>query len=214
VRGKVWVELSVNRLGTNLLQGLVNDITERKRAEAAARELAERDPVTGLLNRRGIDAALVQVLERPIESRERPALLQIDLDRFKAVNDTHGHDAGDHVLRAVARVLEKAVRRSDFVGRSGGDEFQVILTGVERESIALEVANKIISGVAQPIDVGDGRFVRIGASIGIALGSGEYESPASFLRRADEAMYEVKQTGRGCARIAAAAPAQGDSAAA
>jgi diguanylate cyclase (GGDEF)-like protein/PAS domain S-box-containing protein len=210
-RGKIWVELSVNRLGTNLLQGLVNDITERKRAEVAARELAERDPVTGLLNRRGIDAALVQVLERPIESRARPALLQIDLDHFKAVNDTHGHDAGDHVLRAVARVLEKAVRRSDFVGRSGGDEFQVILAGVERESIALEVANKIIAGVAQPIDVGGAQFVRVGASIGIALGSGEYEPPASFLRRADEAMYEVKQTGRGCARVAAAAAVQADS---
>jgi len=154
------------------------------------------------------------VLERPIELRARPALLQIDLDHFKAVNDTHGHDAGDNVLRAVARVLERAVRRSDFVGRSGGDEFQVILAGVERESIALEVANKIIAGVAQPIDVGGGAFVRVGASIGIALGSGDYEEPASFLRRADEAMYEVKQTGRGCARVAAAAAKAGDSAAA
>ena len=214
-RGKIWVELSVNRLGPNLLQGLVNDITERKRAEVAARELAARDPVTALLNRRGIDAALVQVLERPIESRARPALLQIDLDHFKAVNDTHGHDAGDHVLRVVARVLERAVRRSDFVGRSGGDEFQVILAGVERESIALDVANKIIADVAQPIDVGGGAFVRVGASIGIALGSGEYEEPASVLRRADEAMYEAKQAGRGCARVAAAAVAKsGDSAAA
>jgi diguanylate cyclase (GGDEF)-like protein/PAS domain S-box-containing protein len=204
-RGKVWVELSVNRLGPNLLQGLVNDITERKRAEVAARELAARDPVTALLNRRGIDAALLQVLERPVESRERPALLQIDLDHFKAVNDTYGHDAGDQVLRAVARVLERAVRRSDFVGRSGGDEFQVILAGVEKEATALSVANKIIAGVAQPIDVGGGVFVQVGASIGIAMGNGEHEDPASFLRRADEAMYEAKQNGRGCARIAAAA---------
>ncbi|MEO8061205.1 MAG: diguanylate cyclase [Pseudomonadota bacterium] len=214
-RGKVWVELSVNRLGPNLLQGLVNDITERKRAEVAARELASRDPVTSLLNRRGIDAALVQVLERPIESRARPALLQIDLDHFKSVNDTHGHDAGDHVLRVVARVLERAVRRSDFVGRSGGDEFQVILAGVEKTSVALDIANKIIAEVAQPVDVGGGNLVRVGASIGIAMGSGEYEAPASFLRRADEAMYEAKQSGKGCVRVAAAAAAEpGDSAAA
>jgi len=215
VRGTVWVELSVNRLAPNLLQGLVSDITERKRAEVAARELAARDPVTGLLNRRGIDAALVQVLERPIESRARPALLQIDLDHFKAVNDTHGHDAGDHVLRAVARVLERSVRRSDFVGRSGGDEFQVILAGVEKAAIALEIADKIVAGIAQPIDTGGGDLVRVGASIGIAMGSGEYEQPASFLRRADEAMYEAKQAGRGCARLANAAHDEpGDSAAA
>jgi len=213
-RGKIWVELSVNRLGPNLLQGLVNDITERKRTEVAARELAARDSVTNLLNRRGIDAALVQVLERPLESRARPALLQIDLDHFKAVNDTHGHDAGDQVLRVVARVLERAVRRSDFVGRSGGDEFQVILAGVEQPATALEIANKIIAGIAQFIDIGDGVFVQVGASVGVAMGSGEYEAPASFLRRADEAMYEAKQSGRGCARLAVPAVAEPEDSAA
>ena len=201
-RGNIWVELSVNRLGQNLLQGLVNDITERKRTEVAARELAARDPVTGLLNRRGIDAALAQTFERDGAGRVRAALLQIDLDHFKAVNDTHGHDAGDQVLRAVAHVLERSVRRSDFVGRSGGDEFLVILAGVEHPAIALEIANKIIAGVGQPIDIGDGTHVLVGASIGIAMSNADYEPPALFLRRADEAMYEAKQAGRGCARLA------------
>ena len=110
-RGKVWVELSVNPLGPNLLQGLVNDITERKRAECAAHELAMRDSVTGLLNRRGLDGALNAALGAVSESKQL-ALLLVDLDYFKAVNDTFGHAAGDLVLREVANVLAQCVRRT------------------------------------------------------------------------------------------------------
>jgi diguanylate cyclase (GGDEF)-like protein/PAS domain S-box-containing protein len=195
-RGIVWVELSVNPIGSNLLQALVNDITDRKRAETAARELASRDTLTGVLNRRGFDAALVNVLAST-RGEVHFALLQIDLDHFKAVNDTHGHAAGDRVLREVARVFERKVRRSDIIGRLGGDEFSILLPGIENTAKAVEIANSIIAGVSEPIDIGGGVSARVGASIGIAFAVSAMETPASFLRRADIAMYGAKQDGRG-----------------
>jgi diguanylate cyclase (GGDEF)-like protein/PAS domain S-box-containing protein len=199
-RGVTWVELSVNPLGHNLLQGLLTDITERKRVEASARELASRDMVTGLLNRRGFDSAFANVLGA--QGLKHPlAVLQIDLDRFKAVNDTFGHEAGDRVLREVANVLERTVRRVDVVGRVGGDEFVVVLPGIENIARAQDIAADIIAGVSAPIVVGAGRHAEVGASIGIAYAEWPGESAASLLRRADAAMYEAKQSGRGRARV-------------
>jgi diguanylate cyclase (GGDEF)-like protein/PAS domain S-box-containing protein len=200
-RGKGWVELSVNPLGNNLLQALVNDITDRKRAESAARELASRDTLTGLLNRRGFDAALANLLAAT-RADTHFALLQIDLDRFKEVNDTYGHEAGDRVLREVARVFERTVRRSDVISRLGGDEFSILLPGIESAAKALEIANCIIAGVSEPIDIGDGLRAQVGASVGIAFAESAHETPASFLRRADIAMYGAKQDGRGRACVA------------
>ena len=208
-RGKAWVELSVNTLGPNLLQALVNDITDRKGQEIAARELASRDTLTGLLNRRGFDAALTSVLS-PSRPDAHVALLQVDLDHFKAVNDTYGHEAGDRVLREVARVFERAVRRTDFIGRMGGDEFAVLLPGIENVSRAKEIASSIIAGVSEPIDIGDGRSVHIGASVGIAFSGPAPETPESFLRRADIAMYGAKQDGRGRVCVAEL-PGEGES---
>ncbi len=196
-RGKFWVELSVNPLGPLLMQGLLNDITERKRAECAAHELASRDPVTGLLNRRGLDGALASLLNSSRPESRQLAVLLVDLDRFKAVNDTHGHAAGDLVLREVANVLGAAVRRSDVVGRLGGDEFVVLLPGVEGTQKAEQIAAAIISGVGRPIDLGNGDFAHVGASVGIALTGQVREPAAELLRRADVAMYAAKQAGRG-----------------
>ena len=196
-RGKVWVELSVNPLGPRLLQGLVNDITERKRAESAAHELAVRDSITGLLNRRGLDNALNTVLNSAIAESRQLALLLVDLDYFKAVNDTFGHAAGDLVLREVAGVLTRCVRRTDIVGRTGGDEFVVLLPGIEGPFKAEEIAQNIIAGLSKPIAVGDGKFAHIGASIGISITGLAREPAAALLRRADMAMYSAKQAGRG-----------------
>lgn len=206
-RGKIWVELSVNPLGPSLLQGLLNDITERKRAECAAHELAVRDSVTGLLNRRGLDNALSTMLQTAITESRQLAVLLVDLDYFKAVNDTYGHAAGDVVLREVANVLGQCVRRTDIVGRTGGDEFVVLLPGIEGPYKAEEIASNIIAGLNKPIAIGDGKFAHVGASIGISLTGLVREPPAALLRRADVAMYAAKQAGRGRALLGQTAAA-------
>jgi diguanylate cyclase (GGDEF)-like protein/PAS domain S-box-containing protein len=200
-RGKFWVELSVNPLGPNLLQGLLNDITERKRAECAAHELASRDSVTGLLNRRGLDSALGGLLNSARPEARQLAVLLVDLDYFKAVNDTFGHAAGDLVLREVASILSASVRRTDIVARIGGDEFVVLLPGIEGTQKAEAIATAIITGVRSPIHLGEGKMARIGASIGIAQTGQVRESAAELLRRADVAMYAAKQAGRGRALL-------------
>ncbi len=192
-----WIEISLNPVEDNMLQGVINDITERKRTELAAQQLATRDTLTGVLNRRGFDRSLAAAFERRTQERDlRLALLLIDLDYFKQVNDSYGHDAGDRVLCQVAAVLEQAVRRVDPVGRYGGDEFAVALVGVDGPATALHIANEIIAAIRQPIDLGQGRSAHIGASIGVALLSERDESPSGLLRRADAAMYAAKQAGR------------------
>ena len=155
-----------------------------------------RDSITGLLNRRGLDGALNAALASVSESKQL-ALLLVDLDYFKAVNDTFGHAAGDLVLREVASVLAQCVRRTDIVGRSGGDEFVVLLPGIEGAYKAEEIAANIIAGLHKPIAVGDGKFAHVGASIGIALTGPTREPAAELMRRADVAMYAAKQAGRG-----------------
>jgi diguanylate cyclase (GGDEF)-like protein/PAS domain S-box-containing protein len=197
-----WIEMSLTPVDSDMLQGVINDVTERKRAEITARLQATRDMLTGLLNRRGFDQALASCFER---HRREPgldlALLLIDLDFFKQVNDTHGHEAGDIVLRSVAALLEKTVRRTDQVGRLGGDEFAVLLPGVDDPAHAEQIAAAIIAGLQTPIAIGEGLEARIGGSIGITFAGGESDSLAAMLRRADEAMYAAKQAGRCQSRL-------------
>lgn len=198
-----WVELSLTPVSEHLLQGVINDVTARKRAEHAAQQMAVRDALTGLLNRRGLDLGLAAAFERLSHEPDLViAVLQVDLDFFKQVNDTYGHDAGDRVLRRVARVLEDAVRRTDLVARPGGDEFTVVLIGVDGVGKPEAIARQIIDRVNQPIDIGDGALAHVGASIGIALVGGTETSPVAALHRADEAMYAAKQGGRNTLRFA------------
>jgi diguanylate cyclase (GGDEF)-like protein/PAS domain S-box-containing protein len=198
-----WVELSLTPVGPHTLQGVINDITARKRTEHAAQQLAERDALTGQLNRRGLDLGLGAAFER---RRREPSLniavMQIDLDFFKQVNDTYGHDAGDIVLRHVATVLESAVRRTDLVARPGGDEFTLVLVGIDHPGKAEAIANQIIESLRPAIEIGGGVQVHVGASIGIAMADSAEASPTTVLRRADEAMYAAKQAGRNRARFA------------
>jgi diguanylate cyclase (GGDEF)-like protein/PAS domain S-box-containing protein len=198
-----WIELSVNPIGATILQGVLNDITERKRRELSSRRLATHDALTGLLNRRGIASNLSDLFNHSSPKRlSETALLQIDLDYFKQVNDTFGHEAGDRVLCHVARILEDCVRRSDIVGRHGGDEFLAVLIGVETPVKAQQIADSMIARISQPIDLGNGNCAHVGASIGIAIPTDRGDSADTVLRRADSAMYEAKQSGRAQARFA------------
>lgn len=170
------------------------DITERKLLEAQLRYQAYTDELTGLANR-------VQLVERlQAALRGQPddasvAVLYLDLDGFKAVNDRHGHEAGDVLLGAVGQRLRALVRPGDLVGRLGGDEFMVLLDGVEDAATAVDVGERIRAGMEEPFIVA-GQSVRIGASIGVALSGPGGESASAILRAADQALYHAKHGGR------------------
>ncbi len=201
--GSQWIEIVLTPLDDGSLQGLINDISHRKHSELSAQRLASRDTLTGLLNRRGFDSELQPMLaRRRRESDPLLALLMIDLDRFKQANDTHGHAVGDEVLRCVAAIIQRAVRRTDLVARLGGDEFTVALVSIDSVADAEQIARTIIDGIGKPMDLDNGITVQIGASIGVALVAESETSAVPALARADQAMYLVKQSGRGRARVA------------
>lgn len=192
-----WIHLTLSMIEDMAFQGVVNDITERKTAEVAARKTAMTDALTGLLNRLGFETKLRERLTKDYrQSGHGLALMLIDLDFFKQINDTYGHDAGDRVLISFSRLLESAVRKSDVIGRLGGDEFVILLDCIDQPEVLEKIARKIISGVAKPIDIGQGRLARVGSSIGVALFRGNAIDQEQLLKKADEAMYQAKRSGR------------------
>ena len=156
---------------------------------------AAHDPLTGLPNKTLMDDRLAMACERADREKTLAALLFIDLDGFKGVNDSHGHEAGDRVLVEVARRLEAGLRKVDTAARLGGDEFLVVLDGISSRADADTVAAKLIELVGQPIDVG-GEAVRIGVSIGIAVFPDDTRQVSDLVRLADGAMYAVKRAGK------------------
>lgn len=172
------------------------DITDRKRREARVRWRAEHDSLTGLCNRAQFEARLADAIRIAADSSALAAVLYLDLDGFKPVNDGLGHAAGDQVLQRVAKRIEAAVRGNDVVARLGGDEFAVLVEGLADSGDAARIAGKLVSSLAQPFDIGH-QPVTIGVSIGIALFPRDGASPETLLAAADGAMYEAKHQGRG-----------------
>lgn len=174
------------------------------RVEQHRRELqgvASHDGLTGLLNRRAFTEELTTELERSHRYGHLTALLLLDIDHFKRVNDTHGHPAGDAVLRAVAEQVTSAVRAIDRVGRWGGEEMAVLLPETD-EGPACRVAERIGALVAERSVVVDGAVIRVTASLGVAVSSSE--GPDELVRRADQALYHAKEAGRNRVVVAGA----------
>jgi diguanylate cyclase (GGDEF)-like protein/PAS domain S-box-containing protein len=180
------------------------DITQRKETEELLRHKAHSDPLTDLPNRALFYDRLVMVLTHSRRYQEEFALLYIDLDHFKAVNDTLGHAAGDELLIEVAHRLHLAVRESDTVARLGGDEFAVILPKVIGVGEAEEVANRIVKMLAEPYHLNAGS-AQISASVGISLYPAHGDEVEKLKRAADSALYEVKKGGRNAYRVFASA---------
>lgn len=177
-------------------RGSGNDLTERRRTQEQATRLARYDALTGLANRFQMSQALEKILDAPVEANRQCAILLLDLDRFKQVNDTMGHPAGDALLKQVSQRLERAVEKMGQVGRLGGDEFKVIVpTRVSHDSLA-ELARNIIHSLSQPYSI-DGQRVVIGASVGIAVAPDHGKNSEELIRNADLALYAAKDGGRG-----------------
>jgi diguanylate cyclase (GGDEF)-like protein/PAS domain S-box-containing protein len=170
----------------------LQDISERKRLEEHLRHLADHDPLTGLRNRRLFEHDLRLQVARSRRYREVAALMVIDLDDFKRVNDEHGHKVGDDTLRAVARALTRRLRETDLVARLGGDEFAVLLPHIDREGVTT-VVNSLTRAMPEwSVDVGD-TVLHCSASVGFAVIDQQTISADQALVEADRAMYAAKQ---------------------
>jgi len=172
------------------------DVTQRREHEEAMRRMAYRDPLTGLPNRISLGDRLGLEIAHARRNRESLALLYLDLDGFKEVNDALGHHAGDALLRGVAERLRRVLRGGDTVARLGGDEFVLVLPGISGADEARRVGQKILEALRVPFGF-EGRELSASASIGLALYPRDGEEPETLLRRADKAMYRAKQLGRG-----------------
>ena len=179
----------------NRLIGVQVDITERKLAEQRILHMANHDPLTGLANRTLLTDRLQQALLVNQRKQQSCALLFIDLDHFKQVNDTLGHNIGDQLLKHVSATLLSLVRKSDTVARLGGDEFVLLLPKIVDSSAAIQVANKIIRALSEAINIDDSSFI-ISPSIGISVSPHDGSDAETLLRNADIAMYRAKACGR------------------
>jgi len=176
------------------------DITALKEAEEEIRQMAHHDALTGLSNLRLFNDHITRAIARSRRREYQTAVLFIDLDDFKQVNDTLGHEAGDMVLVDVAKRLLTCVREVDLVARVGGDEFLVMLENVSNDRVE-EIGQRIVDHVSQPINVGD-EAVTVGTSIGAAFYPSNGEDAKALIKAADKAMYEVKKDTKGAVAFA------------
>lgn len=171
------------------------DITERVESEKQIRRMAHHDELTGLPNRAALEQHLRQRIDQCHTTGTRFAVLFLDLDKFKPVNDSYGHQAGDGILVNVAKRLKNCLREEDFVGRRGGDEFEIITGPLRSPNDARAIANKIVEVLNETFEV-QGHTVEIGASVGVALYPDDGVTAMDLVNAADAAMYNVKASGR------------------
>lgn len=194
----VPIELSLSEIvheDSRQFIGVIRHIGERKKAEERLQHLASHDPLTGLPNRGLFDDRLSHALALASRGDNLLGLLYIDLDGFKPINDTLGHEAGDVVLKVISQRLQGIVRNSDTVARIGGDEFNIIVENMTNDTLIHFIADRVRDSVAEPIDV-NGEEVQVTASIGLALYPRDGKDMAALVQKADQAMYSAKKLGK------------------
>jgi diguanylate cyclase (GGDEF)-like protein len=195
--GRVVERMEAKEEVDRRMNELATEVLVRKKAEEKIQHLANHDALTGLPSLRLGKDRLASAIANARRHKKKAAVMFIDLDGFKAVNDTLGHDVGDEVLKDVSERLLKSVREVDTVARIGGDEFTVVLTEIKTKEDAAVVAKKIIGNVSEPFVVGGGGAqTNIGASIGIAIFPDHGSSAEELVHRGDQAMYTVKREGK------------------
>ena len=193
------VEIYANPIsiqGKDYSFSIVHDITERKKMENELKRLAKFDNLTQIPNRQLFSEHLRYAIAQAKRHNNRLALLFIDLDKFKEINDNYGHNAGDLLLKAVATRIQQQIRESDSIGRIGGDEFLVLLSNIENVDNAMDIAEKICSAVDQPFDIPGYPDLKISSSMGVAICPDHGSNDEQLMKLADDAMYKVKEGGR------------------
>ncbi|ATX83088.1 PAS domain S-box-containing protein/diguanylate cyclase (GGDEF) domain-containing protein [Mariprofundus ferrinatatus] len=204
--GRIFpISLSVSEMvseseNENLFVGIVADISERKKNEASMKKLVHFDPLTGLANRTLYYDRLSSAMAQAKRQKQEVATLFLDLDGFKAVNDTHGHEIGDLLLREVACRLLRSTREVDTVARFGGDEFAFVLVDVKGRENVTAIVDKLITLISEPYKLNDHKCI-IGGSIGISIYPEDSEDMSDLINQADSAMYAVKKSGKNAFRF-------------
>lgn len=205
VRRREWlmddgrtIETVVTRLADGSCVAVHEDITEQRANEERIAYLARHDVLTGLPNRAVLREELARLLTRCTRGEDL-ALLYLDLDQFKAVNDSYGHGVGDSLLREVAERLRASTREADLIARLGGDEFAIVQCGAPQPTASRQLARRVIEALSTPFDL-SGLQAHIGTSVGIAVAPFDGDDPDTLLRHADLALYRAKSDGRGALR--------------
>ncbi|WP_448119173.1 diguanylate cyclase domain-containing protein [Pseudomonas serbica] len=187
----LWAAFWSEEVGARI--GVARNVTALWQAEEELRFLAHHDPLTGLANRALFNDRLDAALRTARRHNSTLALLFLDIDDFKGINDVHGHAAGDRVLSTIARRLEGCVRETDTVARMGGDEFTVLLTDIQSEGAVSETVARILAVMAEPLDAESGAVKMPSCSIGIACYPADGEDADTLLSQADDDMYRIKR---------------------
>lgn len=196
------VSIMLEREGTpQRLIVAIEDITKRHQAEMTLHKLAYEDMLSGLANRSSLHDDIAKRFQKLQQTQIPFALLLLDLDGFKHINDTHGHDAGDEVLQVVSQRLQRLRRDCDMVARLGGDEFCIVLDNCNQTGEAGYIATRILNSISHPIQLTNGIVCQVGGSVGISLSTSGASNVSELLKLADLGLYQAKHAGKACWRI-------------